>query len=190
MSQKRRTNLSESLIPHTCRRETELETGAVRAAKRDPAVETYIAHRRCELHEALEDPFTPVTGPVRDPKSTGINTGPSWSRSWDNFETQLVDGPYRRYLSLDGMWRAVGSPAGKGPMDWIAMARPLVPAFKRYFENLAACGFHEKSNQRGYLFIAEEHLDDDRQAGDVITSVWLIAEAYASFLDSVVSSDG
>jgi hypothetical protein len=190
MSQERRTNSSEWLIPHTCRPEAEPETDAAREAELDPAVEAYVAHRRLELHEALKDPFSPVTGPVRDPKSTGIKTGPSWLTSWDNLETQLVDGRYRRRVSLHGMWRAVGSPAGKGPLEWIAMARPLVPAFNRYFANLAACGFHEKSKHRGYLFIAEEHCDDNRQAGDVITSLWLIAEAYASFLDIEVSSVG
>ena len=93
-------------------------------------------------------------------------------------------------LSLDGMWRADGSPAGKGPLEWIALARPLVPAFNRYFENLAACGYHEKFKHRLYLFIEEEDLDDDHRAGDVTTPLWLIAEAYASFLDSAVSSDG
>jgi hypothetical protein len=186
MSQERRTDSSEWLIPHTCHPEAEPEAGAVPEAERDPAVEAYIADRRCELHEALEDPLSPVTGPVHDPKSTG----PSWLTSWDNLETQLVAGPYRRCVSLHGMWRAVGLPVGKDPLAWIAMARPLVPAFNRYFANLAACGFHEKSKRRGYLYIEEEHCDDDRQAGDVITSLWLIAEAYASFLDSEVSSDG
>ncbi len=40
------------------------------------------------------------------------------------------------------------------------------------------------------LFIEEEEdLDDDHRAGDVTTPLWLIAETYASFLDSVVSSD-
>jgi hypothetical protein len=190
MCPQRRTNSSELLIPHSNYPEAEPETDARPEAERDPAVEAYIAQRRCELHEALKDPFIPVTRPVRDPKSTGITTEPSRSTSWENFEAQLVDGPYRRYLSLDGMWRAVGLPAGKGPMDWIAMARPLVPAFDRYFDNLAACGFHEKFKHRGYLFIAEEHCDDDHQAGDVITTLWLVAEAYSSFLDSVVSSDG
>ena len=189
MCQNSRTNPPDELSQHPCRAEAEPETGAVPEVERDPAVEAYIAQRRCELHEALEDPFTPVTGPVRDPKSTGIKTGPSWLTSWDNFETQLVDGPYPRRVSLDGMWRAVGSPTGKGPMDWIAMAKPLVPAFDRYFENLAACGFHEKFKHRAYLFIAEEHCDDDRQAGDVITTLWVVAEAYGSFVDSVVSSD-
>jgi hypothetical protein len=190
MYPERRTNSSERLIPHTCRPDAEPETDARCEAEHDPAVEAYIAHRRLGLREALEDPFTSVTGPVRDPKSTGIKTEPSRSTSWENLEAQLVNGPYRRYLSLDGMWRAVGAPAGKCPMDWIAMARPLVPAFDRYFENLAACGFHEKFKHRDYLFIAEEHCDDDRQAGDVITTLWLVAEAFGSFLDSVVSSDG
>jgi hypothetical protein len=154
-------------------------------AERDPAVEAYIADRRCELHEALEDPFTPVTGPVRDLKSTG----PSRGTSWENLEAQLFDGPDRRRLSLDGMWRADGSPAGKDPIEWIALARPLVPAFNRYFESLTACGYLEKSKYSQLVSIEEKDLDDDHQAGDVITSLWLIAEAYASFLDSVVSSD-
>jgi hypothetical protein len=190
MCQNSRTHPPDELSQHPCRAEAEPETSAVPEVERDPAVEAYIAQRRFELHEALEDPFTPVTGPVRDPKSTGIKTGPSWLTSWDNFETQLVDGPYPRRVSLDGMWRAVGSPTGKGPMDWIAMARPLVPAFDRYFENLAACGFHAKANHGNYLFIEEEDLDDDHQPGDVTTSLWLIGEAFAAFVDSVVSLDG
>ena len=110
--------------------------------------------------------------------------------SWDNLDEQLVDGPDRRRLSLDGMWRADGSPAGKGPLEWIALARPLVPAFHRYFENLDACGYVEKSRYCCLLSIEEEDLDDDHQAGDVITSLWLIAQAYASFVDGGVSSDG
>jgi hypothetical protein len=189
MSQKRRTNSSERLIPHTGRPEAEPEAGAVPEAERDPAVDAFIADRRCKLHEALEDPFTPVTGPVRDPKSTEAKTEPSRSTSWENLEAQLVNGPDRRRLSLDGMWRADGSPAGKDPLEWIALARPLVPAFIRYFENLTACGYLEKSRYSQLVSIEEKDLDDDHRAGDVTTPLWLVAEAYASFLDSVVSSD-
>jgi hypothetical protein len=151
----------------------------------DPAVEAYVAHRRLKLHEALEDPLSPVTGPVRDPNSTG----PSRGTSWQNLEGQIFDGPDHRRLSLDGMWRADGSPAGKDPLEWIALARSLLPAFYRYFENLAACGYHEMSKHRILLFIEEQDLDDDHQAGDLTTPLWVIAELYASFLDSVVSSD-
>jgi hypothetical protein len=215
MDRERRTNSPGWLIPHTCRPEAgpETDAGPEAEADEDPSTaagsaveadvahrraveadvahrrEADVAHRRSALYRALEDPFTPVTGPVRDPESTGTRTGPSRSTSWESLEEQLVHGPYRRYLSLDGMWRADGAPAGKGPLAWIAMARPLLPAFHRYFANLAACGYHEKSKHRLYLFIAEEDLDDDHRAGDVITPLWLIAEAYASFLDSVVSSD-
>ena len=98
MSQQRGSNSSEWLIPHTCRPEAEPETDARPEAERDPAVEAYLAHRRLKLDEALADPLSPVTGPVRDPKSMR----PSWETSWENLEAQLVDGPYRRYLSLDG----------------------------------------------------------------------------------------
>ena len=190
MCQNSRTHPPDELSQHPCRAEAEPETSAVPEVERDPAVEAYIADRRCELHEALEDPFSPVTGPVRDPKSTGIKTGPSWLTSWENLDAQLFHGPDRRRLSLDGMWRADGSPVGKDPLEWIALARPLVPAFNRYFENLAACGYHKMSKHRIYLFIEEQDLDHDHRAGDVTTPLWLIAEAYASFLDSVVSSDG
>jgi hypothetical protein len=190
MSQERRTNSSEWLNPHTRRSEAEPETESKAEAERDPTIEAYVTHRRLELHKALEDPLSPVTGPVRDPKWTGIKTEPSRSTSWENLEAQLVDGPNRRRLSLDGMWRAVGSPAGKGPLEWIALAKPLLPAFNRYFENLAACGFHAKANHRIYLFIEEEDRDDDHRAGDVTTPLWLIGEGFAAFLDSVVSSDG
>ena len=197
MCQERRHGPPDGLIPHPCRPAAEPETDARpeaeadedREAGRDPAVEAYVAHRRSELQEALEDPFSPVTGPVRDPGSTGIATGSSRGTSWENLEAQLVGCSVRRRLSLDGVWRAVGSPAGKGPLEWIALARPMVPAFNRYFENLAACGYHEKSKHRSYLFIEEGDLDDDHRAGDVTTPLWLIAEAYASFLDSVTSSD-
>jgi hypothetical protein len=185
MCQKRGTNSSECLTPHTCRPDAEPETDAGPEAERDHAVEVYVAHRRLKLDEALEDPLFPVTGPVRDLKSTG----PSRGSSWENLEAQLFDGPDRRRLSLDGMWRADGSQAGKDPMEWITLASPLVPAFNRYFENLVARGYVEKSRYRHLLFIEEQDLDDDHRAGDVTTPVWLIAEAYASYLDSVVSSD-
>jgi hypothetical protein len=185
MRQERRTNSSEWLIPHTCRPEAEQEMDARPETEHDPVVETYVAYRRLKLDEALADPLSPVTRPVRDPKSTG----PSRGMSWENLEAQLFDGPDRRRLSLDGMWRADGSPVGKDPLEWIALARPLVPAFNRYFENLAACGYHKMSKHRIYLFIEEQDLDHDHRAGDVTTPLWLIAEAYASFLDSVVSSD-
>jgi hypothetical protein len=88
------------------------------------------------------------------------------------------------------MWRADGSPDGKGPLEWIALARPLLPAFYRYFANLAACGYQNMPDHGLLLFIEEEDLDDDHQAGDVTTSLWLLAEAFASVLDSTVSSDG
>ena len=190
MCQRRRHGPPDGLSPHPCRPEVEPETDAGPAAERDPAVEAYVAHRRLELHEALEDLPPTVSGPVRDPRSTGITTEPSRSTSWGNLEAQLVDGPYRRYLSLDGMWRADGSPDGKGPLEWIALARPLLPAFYRYLANLAACGYQNMPDHGLLLFIEEEDLDDDHQAGDVTTSLWLIAQAYASVLDSTVSSDG
>ena len=138
-------------------------------------------------------PWRTPSHPSPDPSAIPIRWGSRRDRpgprSWENLDAQLHDGPDRRRLSLDGMWRADGSPAGKGPLEWIALARPLVPAFNRYFENLAACGYREKSRYRLSSSSQDEHLDDDRQAGDVITSLWLIAEAYAAFLDSVVSSD-
>jgi hypothetical protein len=198
MCQERRHGPPDGLSPHPCRTEAEPETDASPEAEadgdpeaeRDPAVEADVAHRRLELHEVLEDPLPPFSGPVRDPRSTGINTGPSWGMSWDNLDEQLVDGPDRRRLSLDGMWRADGSPAGKGPLEWIALARPLVPAFNQYFDNLEKCGYHYIHKRGILLFIQEQDLDDDHRAGDVVTPLWLIAEAYASFLDSVVSSDG
>ena len=190
MCPQRRTNSSELLIPHSNYPEAEPETDARPEAERDPAVEAYLAHRRLKLDEALADPLSPVTGPVRDPRSPGITTGPPRSRSWENLDAQIVDGPDRRRLSLDGMWRADGSPDGKGPLEWIALARPLVPAFIRYFENIETCGYHNILKHSLLLFIEEEDLDDDHQAGDVTTSLWLIAQAYASVLDSTVSSDG
>jgi hypothetical protein len=190
MCQERRHGPLDGLSPHPCRPEAEPETDARPEAERDPTVEAYVAHRRLELHEALEDSLSPVTGPARDPKSTGIATGPSRARSWENLDAQRFDGPDSRRLSLDGMWRADGSPAGKDPLEWAALARPLLPAFYRYFENLAACGYHNIPKHGPLLFIDEEDLDDDHQAGDVTTSLWLIAEAYASFLNCVVSSDG
>jgi hypothetical protein len=216
MCHERRHGPLDGPSPRSCRPEAELDTDAGPGAEADEDIsaaagsaveadvahrraveagvaqgrETYVARRRSALYRALEDPFAPVIGPVRDPGSTGVRTGTPRSDSWWNLEAQLVGGPYRRHLSLDGMWRAVGSPAGKGPLAWIAMARPLLPAFHRYFENLAACGYHEKSKHRIYLFIGQEDLDDDHRAGDVITPLWLIAEGYASFLDSDVSSDG
>ena len=151
LCQERRHGPPDGLSPHPCRPEAEPETDAGPEAEADedpeagpdPAVEDYVDSAAVwTLHEALEDPFSPVTGPVRDPKSSGITTEPSRSTSWENLDAQRVDGPVRRRLSLDGMWRAVGSPAGKGALEWIAMARPLVPAFNRYFANLAACGYH------------------------------------------------
>ena len=198
MCQRRRHGPPDGLSPHPCRPEVEPETDAVSEAEadedpqagHDPAVEAFVARRRLELHETLEDLPPTVSGPVRDPRSTGITTEPSRSTSWGNLEAQLVDGPYRRYLSLDGMWRAVGSPPGKGPLEWIALARPLLPAFYRYLANLAACGYQNMPDHGLLLFIEEEDLDDDHQAGDVTTSLWLLAEAFASVLDSTVSSDG
>jgi hypothetical protein len=134
MYRERRISSSKWLMPHTCPSEAEPEKeggpvaeadedslgGADSAVEADIAHlraveadvvhrrEAYLAYRRSALYRALEDPFSPVTGPVRDPRSTGLITGPSRSTSWENLEVQLVGGPYRRYLSLDGMWRAVG----------------------------------------------------------------------------------
>jgi hypothetical protein len=206
MDRQRRSNASEWPSPRPCRHEAEPETdaGPEAGAEEDASVASgsaveadvahrraaYVAHRWTALYQALEDLPPTVTGPVRDAKSTGPRTGPRLLDSWENLEAQLVHGPFLRYVSLDGLWRAVGSPAGKGPLEWLALARPLVPAFHRYFENLAACGYHEKSELRIYVFIEKEDLDDDHRAGDVTTSLWLIAQAYASFLDSVVTSDG
>jgi hypothetical protein len=90
-------------------------------------------------------------------------------------------------LSLDAIWRSVGSPLGDDPMGWLAWAYPLAPAFDRYLSDLEriGCGPGIEDHRHASLYILEESdLEEEYWLpGDLMTTTWFVARAYAYYLD-------
>ena len=88
-------------------------------------------------------------------------------------------------LSLDAIWRAVGSPRDDDPLCWLAWAYPLVPAFDRYYSDLRAMGCDPAcEGHHRTVYIREDDREDGCWLpGDLMTTTWFIARAYAYYLD-------
>ncbi len=85
-------------------------------------------------------------------------------------------------VSLNSLWRAVGSPAGQEPERWAEVAAPLLAGFAAYFERLETIGGSPVAGTRS-LWIWEDDSKDPWRTGDVMSHE-LIALVYASHLDS------
>ena len=85
-------------------------------------------------------------------------------------------------VSLNSLWRAVGSPAGQEPERWAEVAAPLLAGFAAYLERLETIGGSPAGGTRS-LWTWEEDSKDPWHTGDVMSHE-LIALVYASHLDS------
>jgi hypothetical protein len=86
-------------------------------------------------------------------------------------------------VSLNSLWRAVGSPAGDEPERWADVAEPLLSGFSAYFDRLETIGGSPAPRTRS-LWIWEDESKDPWRTGDLMGHE-LIALVYASHLDSI-----
>jgi hypothetical protein len=85
-------------------------------------------------------------------------------------------------VSLNSLWRAVGSPAGQDPERWAEVAASLLAGFSSYLEQLESFGGSPGGSSR-LLWIWEDESKDPWRTGDLMSHE-LIAWMYASHLDS------
>jgi hypothetical protein len=89
-------------------------------------------------------------------------------------------------VSLNSLWRAVGSPAGHDPARWAEVAGPLLAGFSAYLERLASMAGADAgtaSIASRLLWTWEDESKDPWCTGDLMSHE-LIALVYASHLDS------
>ena len=85
-------------------------------------------------------------------------------------------------VSLNSLWRAVGSPAGHDPERWAEVAAPLLAGFSAYLDRLESIGGSPAPATR-LLWTWEDESKDPWCTGDLMSHE-LIALVYASHLDS------
>jgi hypothetical protein len=85
-------------------------------------------------------------------------------------------------VSLNSLWRAVGSPEGQEPKRWAEVAAPLVSGFSAYFDRIETIGGSPDAETRP-LWTWEDESKDPWHTGDLMSHE-LIALVYASHLDS------
>jgi hypothetical protein len=86
-------------------------------------------------------------------------------------------------VSLNSLWRAVGSPAGEDPDRWADVAEPLLSGFSAYLDRLETIVGSPSARARS-LWIWEDDSKDPWRTGDLMGHE-LIALIYASHLDSI-----
>ena len=98
-------------------------------------------------------------------------------------------------VSLDALWRGVGSPADESPADWVELARPVVLAFAGYRRRLHQATAHERPGE--FVALEPTWTLDRRTMGVVVAAAGgpgslevgdlmafeELAELYAGFLD-------
>jgi hypothetical protein len=85
-------------------------------------------------------------------------------------------------VSLDSLWRAWGSPAGRDPRIWSELAAPLLSGFAAYLGNLDGDPARPAEASR-LLWIWEDESKDPWRSGDLMSHEF-IAWAYATYLDT------
>jgi hypothetical protein len=85
-------------------------------------------------------------------------------------------------VSLNSLWRAVGSPEGHDPDRWAELAAPLLAGFSAYLYRLESLGRSPAGSSRP-LWIWEDESKDPWHTGDLMSHE-LIASVYASHLDT------
>jgi len=85
-------------------------------------------------------------------------------------------------VSLNSLWRAVGSPAGHDPDRWSEVAAPLLAGFSSYLDQLESFDGSSTGSSR-LLWIWEDESKDPWRTGDLMSNE-LIAWVYASHLDT------
>ena len=86
-------------------------------------------------------------------------------------------------MSLNSLWRAVGSPDGHDPERWAELAGPLLAGFSELSRPAREHRRLVVRLQRGVLWTWEDESKDPWRTGDLMSHE-LIAWVYASHLDS------
>jgi hypothetical protein len=86
-------------------------------------------------------------------------------------------------VSLNSLWRAVGSPDGHEPERWAEIAAPLLSGFSAYFDRLESFSGSPSAAVR-LLWNWDDESKDPWLTGDLMSHE-LIARVYASHLDSI-----
>lgn len=85
-------------------------------------------------------------------------------------------------VSLESLWRAVGSPAGHDPRQWGELAAPLLSGFSAYLARLDGGALATDAPSR-LLWIWEDESKDPWCTGDLMSHEF-IAWTYATYLDT------
>ena len=86
-------------------------------------------------------------------------------------------------VSLNSLWRTVGSPEGHDPDRWAELAAPLLAGFSTYLDRLENDGGLPGGGSSRLLWIWEDESKDPWRTGDLMSHE-LIAWVYASHLDT------
>jgi len=90
-------------------------------------------------------------------------------------------------VSLESLWRAVGSPAGHDPRQWSELAAPLLSGFSAYLARLEGGALATDTLTR-LLWIWEDESKDPWRTGDLMSHEF-IAWTYATYLDNHFQRD-
>ncbi len=85
-------------------------------------------------------------------------------------------------VSLDSLWRSVGSPAGHDPQRWSELAAPLLSGFSTYLDRVYQ-GTESKPGSARLVWIWDEESKDPWRTGDHMSHEF-IAWTYATYLDA------
>jgi hypothetical protein len=88
-------------------------------------------------------------------------------------------------VSLDSLWRAVGSPAGHDPRHWTDLAAPLLGGFSAYLDRLSGDP-DATADMTRLLWTWQDESKDPWHTGDLMSNQF-IAAIYAGYLDEQTS---
>jgi hypothetical protein len=101
----------------------------------------------------------------------------AWARLALKQQVEIFGGAQ---VSLDSLWRAVGSPAGHNPEAWSALAAPFLQGLAVYLAKLEGDSSPPAAR---LVWIWEEESKDPWLTGDHMSDEF-IAWAYATYLDA------
>jgi hypothetical protein len=110
-------------------------------------------------------------------------SGEGWARTALKQQLEIFG---ENQVSLDSLWRAVGSPSGHDPRCWSDLAAPLLSGFSAYLSRLDGDADATADPSR-MLWIWRDDSKDPWHTGDLMTHEF-IAWAYATYLDVVLDN--
>jgi hypothetical protein len=86
-------------------------------------------------------------------------------------------------VSLDSLWRSVGSPQGHNPRHWVELAAPLLSGYSAYLSRLDGA-VDAAAEPAQMLWTWQDDSKDPWYTGDLMTHEF-VAWAYATYLDAL-----